>query len=272
VRIEVRHVTKFRFAEKCAQSTHLCRLTPRPGEGQRVVAWSVRTPGKPRDWTDGYGNLVRMFTLVEPHQEIEIVARGVYEWMRASPGPLVHTDPEPLPPIYWLRNHGLARHEETVARFVEDLKAQAAVEEARVEVLEALMLRIGAHLEYRPGATAVDAPASAALAAGAGVSQDYAHLFIASCRALGIPARYVSGYLRAQGELHGGKVGHAWAEAHVPALGWIAFDPSNRQRPTAEYLKLAVGLDYAEAAPVTGRRLGGGEATMDVETVVKAIG
>ena len=139
-------------------------------------------------------------------------------------------------------------------------------------LLHGLMRRLSERMEYRVGATTVDASAAEALARGAGVCQDFAHLFVACCRALGIPARYASGCLNQKGAMHVGRLGHAWAEAHVPDLGWIGFDPANCICATGEYLKLAIGLDYAEAAPVTGRRIGGGEAAMEVDVQVRQVG
>ncbi len=272
MRYEVRHLTRFRFQEPCAYSIHQCRLTPRPGESQRMIAWEVLTPGRSRDWRDGYGNVVRTFALVEPHQEIEIVARGVFEWIEGGPDYLLFADAEALPPGYWLRNAGLARHEATIAAFVADLGDRAADPAGRIALLHELMRRLAARMEYRIGATTVDVGAAEALARGAGVCQDFAHIYVACCRALGVPARYASGYLKQDGPPHAGRHGHAWAEAHVPHLGWLGFDPANGICATGEYLKLGVGLDYAEAAPVTGRRIGGGEAVMEVDVRVRHLG
>jgi transglutaminase-like putative cysteine protease len=268
VRIEVFHRTHFRFAGQSGLSTHQCRLTPLPGLGQRVVQWDIRTPGRARDWTDGYGNTVRAFAVTGAHEAVEIVAQGVFEWMEGGPAYLAHSDPEPLPPVYWLRNHGLARYDASIEAFVKDLRPRTSAPDGRLPLLHELMRRIAGRVKYTVGATDVEVGAAEALKRGAGVCQDHAHLFAACCRALGIPARYVSGYMRVHDELRG-PTSHAWAEAYVPALGFVGFDPANGICPTGEYLKLAVGLDYREAAPVTGRRLGGGDATMTVEVQVR---
>jgi transglutaminase-like putative cysteine protease len=272
MRLEVQHVTKFRFEEPCGHSIHQCRLTPRPGESQRLLSWEVRTPGRGRDWSDGYGNHVRTFSLIEPHREIEIVARGVFEWIDGSQDSLIFNEPEALPPGYWLRNHGLAKHEASIDAFVADLKDRAAREAERMPLLHGLMRRLAERMEYRVGATTVDVSAAEALERGAGVCQDFAHLFVACCRALGIPARYASGCLNQTRATHVGRLGHAWAEAYVPDRGWFGFDPANGICATGEYLKLGIGLDYAEAAPVTGRRIGGGAATMEVDVQVRQVG
>ena len=117
----------------------------------------------------------------------------------------------------------------------------------------------------------VDTTATEALQRGAGVAQDSAHVFIAACRRLGVPARYVSGYLRNDDpELHVGRTSHSWAEAWVPGLDWVGFDPANGISPRGDSLRVAVGLDYRDAAPVSGRRVGFGDAKMTVEAAIRA--
>jgi len=107
---------------------------------------------------------------------------------------------------------------------------------------------------------------------GAGVAQDDAHVFIACCRRLGVPARYVSGYLRNDDpELHVGRTSHSWAEAWVPGLEWVGFDPANNISPRGDSLRVAIGLDYRDAAPVSGRRVGFGDAKMSVDAEVMLV-
>jgi transglutaminase-like putative cysteine protease len=104
------------------------------------------------------------------------------------------------------------------------------------------------------------------------VAQDHTHVFIACCRRLGVPARYVSGYMSIDRLAGAPATAHGWAEAHVPHLGWVGFDAANSISPTGDYLKLAVGLDHGQAAPVIGRRTGGGDARMAVEVSFRRVG
>lgn len=266
MRISIRHVTRFNFEERVNYSIHDTRLQPVLGEGQRLVSWTLRGPGKRHDWIDGLGNAVATFSVAALHREIEFVAEGVCEtdgegsWI-AFPGS------DDLPPDYWLLNRGLARHDVAMDPLIAGLREAAGGRETRIAALHDLVGRIGERVTYRKGATTVDSTALEVLEIGAGVCQDFAHLFIACCRRLGVPARYVSGYLQPAEGLNVGSAGHGWAEAHVQGLGWVGFDAANSRSPTHEYLRLAVGLDYAGAAPVTGRRVGAGngsEMTVDV--------
>jgi transglutaminase-like putative cysteine protease len=101
-----------------------------------------------------------------------------------------------------------------------------------------------------------------------GVCQDYAHILIAACRRVGVPARYVSGYLKRSDGVDAQSAGHAWFEAFIPDLGWVGFDAANGIAPTDAYVRVAIGLDYLGAAPVRGTRFGGGSETLDVSVYV----
>jgi len=271
MRVEIRHVTRFRFEDAASYSIHHARLTPRLGEGQRLLSWSLRGPGGRADWIDGYGNGVSGFTLSAPHKELTIEVAGAYEWLAAATY-LRHEDPEPLPTGFWLRSQGLARHDAAIAAFVADLAPRGMQEMERIPLLHDLMSRIHAAIAHQPSDHYEPTPAPAALARGAGPFQDHAHVFIACCRTMGVPARYVSGYMSID-RLNGAPAtAHGWAEAFVPHLGWVGFDCAHSISPTGDYLKLAVGLDYAQAAPVTGRRSGGGEATMAVDVSFRRVG
>jgi transglutaminase-like putative cysteine protease len=121
---------------------------------------------------------------------------------------------------------------------------------------------------YETGHTDAATTAEDALAKGKGVCQDHAHLFIGAARLLGVPARYVSGYLM-MNDRTDQDAGHAWAEAHVDGLGWVGFDVSNGIGPDARYVRVASGRDYAEAAPVTGISWGESGSTLSVSLAVE---
>lgn len=271
MRLSVHHVTRFEFDQPSGHSIHDVRLTPKPANGQRIVAWRIEGPGKRSEWLDGHGNQVTTFSVAHQHDRIEITVSGVYEfggsdeWLRYAETPT-------LPPPFWLRNTGLARHDASFDPVIDGLAARASEAGRRVGALHELMERIRACMTYRKGVSTVETTAAEALARGAGVAQDDAHVFIACCRRLGVPARYVSGYLRNDDpELRVGRTSHSWAEAWVPGLDWVGFDPANGISPRGDSLKVAVGIDYRDAAPVSGRRVGFGDAAMTVEASIRAV-
>lgn len=271
MRVAVNHVTRFRFAEPASHSIHDARLVPRPAAGQRLVSWSVRGPGRRAEWRDGHGNSITTFSVAQRHSHVEIAVEGIYEWV-GDDSWLQYAEREPLPATFWLRNHGLARHDARFDPLIAGLAPRVADSRDHVPLLHELMRRVHERITYRVGVSDVKTDALHAFDRGEGVCQDLAQVFVACCRRLGVPARYVSGYMRTD---NGHKIGSpcpAWGEALVPGLGWVGFDPANNASPTHDYLKLAVGLDYTEAAPVTGRRIGpGGDAEMTVEAMVRQI-
>jgi transglutaminase-like putative cysteine protease len=275
MRYSVHHLTRFEFDQPSGHSIHDVRLTPIPASGQRVLAWRIEGPGKRSDWSDGHGNPVTTFSVAHSHESVEIEVHGLYEYSGADQW-LRYAETPSLPPPFWLRNTGMARHDESFDPLIEGLATQAAEPTQRVMALHELMTRVGDRLAYKTGVSTVDTTAAEALKRGAGVAQDAAHVFIASCRRLGVPARYVSGYLRNDdglnvGGLHVGRTSHSWAEAWVPGLDWVGFDPANGMSPRGDSLRVAVGLDYRDAAPVSGRRIGFGDAIMTVEASIRVV-
>ena len=153
---------------------------------------------------------------------------------------------------------------------IRDLAARARGGD-EIARLHDLMALVRDAVDYERGTTHGGTTAAEALALGRGVCQDHAHVFVSAARSLGIPARYVTGYMAtgAPGEA-AEAAHHAWAEAHVPSLGWIGFDVANRICPDELYVRLACGLDAEQAAPVRGSRRGGGEESLDVSVVAGA--
>jgi transglutaminase-like putative cysteine protease len=271
MRLSVHHVTRFTFDQPSGHSIHDVRLTPKPASGQRIVSWRIDGPGTRSEWLDGHGNQVTTFSVARQHDAVEIAVAGVYDFIGGDQW-LRYADTPTLPPPFWLRNGGLARHDASFDPVIEGLRERAADPTQRVAALHELMEQLRRRMSYKTGVSTVETTAAEALARGAGVAQDDAHVFIACCRRLGVPARYVSGYLRNDDpELHVGRTSHSWAEAWVPGLDWVGFDPANGISPRGDSLRVAVGLDYRDAAPVSGRRVGFGDAKMSVSASVRVV-
>jgi len=253
MRIRVRHTTSYSYTSHVEYEAQALRLAPRNHDGQRVLSWRVSDEsGRDLPATDdGYGNLVHLLSIVRSHRSAGVVAEGEVE--TADTHGIVREAAETLPVAYWRRtteatapNHALRQ-----------LAAEVEAVPDRIERLHRLMARVRERIDYVIGHTDATTTAAEALAHAKGVCQDHAHVFIACARLLGYPARYVSGYLWTSDQVLAGEAGHAWTEAHVPDLGWVGFDPANNTSPTEAYVRVAIGLDYGEAAPVRGVRRGG---------------
>lgn len=265
MRIAIEHVTRYRYAAEASYSVQSLRLTPARFEGHDVVDWSLAVePSACLVATrDGFGNPIHLATVAGPHREVVIRARGVVEVCDRSG--VVQGLSDSVPSRIFLRRTPLTmpdRHIDTIARETAGLSA--------VPRLHAIMGAIRDKVDYRIGTTSAATTASEALAAGEGVCQDHAHIFISACRAAGVPARYVTGYLLMQDagpETH--EAHHAWAEAWVDGLGWLGFDVANRICPTDHYVRMASALDAYYAAPVRGTRRGGEAERLEVAVLVQ---
>ncbi len=261
--LTVFHQTRYTYSTPARYSVQSLRLTPPSFDGQRVMSWSVSAPGieKALVCTDAFGNLVHQATVTRSHDEIVVEAAGFVETEERSG--LVHGLIEPAPLRIYLRQTPLTVPDAGIRALAAAVRGDGAI--AR---LHELMNRVRDAVDYEIGATQPHTGAVQALADGKGVCQDHAHIFISAARILGIPARYVTGYLLVQGDgLPSAQ--HAWAEAWVDDLGWLGFDVANRICPTAEYVRLAGGLDSCYAAPIRGSRKGGDGEKLDVRVEVQ---
>ena len=263
MRLVVTHRTEYRYDRPLSYALQRLRLTPRGGAVQSVESWSVEIEGgrKEVSFSDHLGNLTDLVSVAgEPHV-LGITASGVVVTKDAAGVSGPHRGFAPL----WLykRQTALTQPGEGIARLAADMP-----EMAELDRLHELMRIVAERVEYMPGATASDTDAEAALSKGQGVCQDHAHIFLAAARLLGFPARYVSGYLLMEGAAEQ-TASHAWAEAHVDALGWVAFDTANGISPDERYVRLAVGRDYREASPVSGIRHGSAKEELSVHIRVE---
>jgi transglutaminase-like putative cysteine protease len=261
--IRVRHVTRYVYAERARYAVQSLRLTPAPFKGQRIADWQVRVPGcaRPLEFRDGFGNLMQLVTITRPHTELAIEAAGTVETENRSG--IVDGLPKIVPTRVFLRETAQTRPDAAIRALARSVSGNDTIEQ-----LHAICNAVRDRVDYAPGTTHVHTGAAEALADGQGVCADHAHIFIAAARTLGIPARYVTGYLVLD-DATSANAHHAWAEAYVESLGWIGFDVANRICPTERYVRLACGLDAAYTAPVTGSRMGGGDEKLNVCVAVQ---
>lgn len=259
--IRVEHATSYEYSEPLLATTQYLRMTPLSGGTQAVESWALTCPGAAMtQWQDQYGNVCHTLTLPKPVEHLDIKVCGLVR-TRDTNG-VVGTASLELPSMLYLRETTYTVVTDSIREFAGRYSAEP--KEDLIKTLHEIMLAIAEEVAYSPGETHVHTTGAEALEQGSGVCQDQAHVFCAVCRTLGVPARYVSGYLSHGFGLEAHAASHAWAEAFVDSLGWVGFDPANRVSPNESYIRTAVGLDYAEASPVRGVRAGGGVETMTV--------
>ncbi|MGA0565468.1 transglutaminase family protein [Ancylobacter sp. VNQ12] len=268
MRIHVNHATTYTYDPPANGAIQTLRLTPRSHDGQYVVSWriDVSESCRLRAHEDAFGNLTHTFAVDGPISELRVLVEGEVETQETSG--VVRGAKERFPPSLFMRETDLTNADEALRAFAADTTAR---EGDRIAKLHALTDAIADVMTFDPDPTNSGTTAVEAFGLKRGVCQDYAHIFIASARHAGIPARYVSGYLVGDAGTSaqaGQQAGHGWAEAYIDGLGWIGFDATNRQCPTEAYVRLAIGLDYLGAAPVRGNRYGGGEENLSVALTV----
>lgn len=259
--LRIHHETAYHYESPLRLSTQYLRLTPRPTPGLQVRHWQLELPAPAVAVADAWGNPMQVLSLEGPRRNIRLVARGEVETVD---GPQALEPDGALPPPVFLRATPLTSADQAIAAF-----AAAHRQAVLAEPEAGLMQMVAALLErmpYTQGITDAATPAAQAFAAASGVCQDHAQVFIACVRLIGLPARYVSGYLAADAE-H--VASHAWAEVRVDG-GWLALDISNHCRADGRHVRLAYGADYLDACPVRGVRSGGGleqlQTSVRVET------
>jgi transglutaminase-like putative cysteine protease len=270
MRLRLLHETAYRYETPATRAIQTLRLTPRGHDGQFVVNWRIDIDEDCRldSATDPFGNKVHSFTVEGPLEGLTITAEGEVE-THDTHG-VVSGQVERFPPVVFLRDTALTTANAAIRAMADDTAAHAGPE--RLTLLHDLMDAIRKNMRFDTGGTDAYTSATDALALGHGVCQDFAHIFIAAARYLGIPSRYVGGYMFRVDEANEQDAGHAWAEALIDDLGWVGFDPTNGISPTDAHIRVATGLDYLGAAPVRGTRYGGTGESLAVKVRISPSG
>ncbi|MCA0320390.1 MAG: transglutaminase family protein [Proteobacteria bacterium] len=255
MRIRIAHETLYTYAVPANAVIQTLRLTPRNFSGQHVANWRLDVDQDCRldAHEDAFGNITHTFSASGPIQSMTIRVDGLIE--TSDTAGVVRGAIERFPPGLYLRETDLTKADAEIRAYAEARRAKAG--NGTLSILHALLDDLPAGMAYDKDPTHASTTATEAFALKSGVCQDFAHIFIAAARHLGIPARYVGGYfLHADGTIDQ-EAGHAWAEAYVEDLGWVGFDPANAICPAEQHIRIACGLDYLNAAPVRGSRHGG---------------
>ncbi|MCY1668075.1 transglutaminase family protein [Rhizobium sp. SL86] len=266
MRLKISHTTEYLYDEPVAYALQRLRLRPQSGTNQTVISWDLTVDGATIEagYADQFGNMVNLVSVEGGEHLIRIVASGEIETQDKAGVVGPHQGFVPL--WLYLRDTPLTK----AGKLVKDL-ARSVKGDSELAQMHALMEAIHEAVAYLPGTTDSETTAEQALEAKSGVCQDHAHIFVSAARFLGLPARYVSGYLLMEGLVEQVAT-HAWAEVHVPGLGWVGFDAANKICPDERYVRIATGLSYRDAAPVSGMRIGAAGENLKVSLTVAADG
>lgn len=264
MKMSIHHETTYRYTEPLNYSIQQLRLTPRLDFHQRTISWDIVAPGALHRFVDACGNITHILTINQHASEVRIVAEGIVESMPLDRGRL--RDHGILSPLVFTMPTRLTQETERIGELAHAHLKQGSGTSHFLDLAQAIR---GAVM-YQSGSTAVTSTAGEALEIGSGVCQDHVHLFIACCIAVGIPARYVSGYIDTDDGAHAAS--HAWVDVWTDERdfsGWVSIDVTNAIFASDGHCRLAVGRDYDAASPIRGVRRGGGVESLGVDVRVE---
>ena len=292
MRLRVLHQTEYHYQSSVVLAQHLAHLRPADGRGQHLRTHRLDiypAPALREENSDAFGNRRTFFAMQRPHDFLRVTADSELEtdtpqacpaqsppWEQVRDALRYHAQASYDPCVEFAFASPMVPRDDAFAAF-----AQHSFQPGRpwLDACQALMQRIHTELEYAPTSTEVHTPALQALAQGQGVCQDFAHIMLGCLRSLGLPGRYVSGYLLTapppgEPRLLGADASHAWVS--VPWQGhWYDFDPTNdlcgRDRPSAGHVHLSVGRDFGDVSPLRGVIQGGGAHTLSVAVTVAPV-
>ena len=285
VMLEVQHSTAYHYAEPVLQGRNDAWLLPRETPTQKVCDARVGIEPEPESVsrrTDYFGNQVISFEINDLHQDLLVIARSrveitprdlptpddtpVWETVRALSEPVLGA--EQADAAIYLFSSQLVRRNAAFLSYMERSFTPARPVFAAAADLSSRIFR---DFRYVPGATKVDTAPEEVFKHRRGVCQDFAHFLIGCLRTAGVPARYVSGYLRSRPGFVGAEASHAWVSFYCPGFGWIDLDPTNNVIPSRSHVVLSWGRDYQDVPPIRGVALGGGDHEVDVSVGVTEV-
>lgn len=283
MRLAIRYVSRFRYPESAWDSHNVLRACPTSDASQRLLDYrlDVEPTARVATHVDSWGTRVDEIQVRDQHRELEVVARATVE---TSPRPEPHGSAEAVGlgaeafrepsfrDAHWVFLQP-TRHAGMPAAVVEAAQEAIRGPGGALEVIEAIHARVHGSLAYQPGTTYIGQDVGAVLAGGMGVCQDFVHVGLATYRAAGVPARYVSGYFYAidgtEGEMPtSAEISvqtHAWLEVAIPGWGWWALDPTNHLVAGERHVKIGHGRDYDDVLPLRGVYYGTSEQQLHVE-------
>jgi transglutaminase-like putative cysteine protease len=261
--INILHETTYAYQNPARAVVQHLRMTPRAFDGQHIANWRIEpnVDGRFVREHDALGNIIHRFFTDVPVQELTLKVTG--EVITDIDHGIVRGTVEHAPLPYFLRETPLTQPDMAIRDYAASISAPDPADP--LARLHDLLTALHQTMVFDTEPTHAATTAAEAFALQKGVCQDLSHVFISVARLLNIPARYVSGYFRRNDGVTHQEAAHAWVEAYVRDLGWVGFDPTNGICMGNAHVRVAIGLDYLDSAPIRGSRLGGGLETMNVD-------
>ncbi|HEY5072141.1 MAG TPA: transglutaminase family protein [Caulobacteraceae bacterium] len=280
---DIRHRTGYKYEAPVRESVMEVWVQPRRSLSQRLTRFALELDPAAQlfSYADFFGNAVYHFDVPQPHTSLTIQSVASVETDPAAPVPEAlaadewdRLDAARIEGRYFdfLRPHGFAVPTRLLEKFMARHELAAPRNVDPLTALRTLSSRLYGAFEYEQGVTRADSPIDDVLSAGRGVCQDFAHVMIAICRAWGVPARYVSGYLftdDSAGDRSDPDATHAWVDVLLPSLGWVGLDPTNDTVAGERHIVVASGRDYGDVPPTRGVYKGKVESELNVTVSVR---
>jgi transglutaminase-like putative cysteine protease len=291
MRFKIRHITEYTYQEPVSTCLNRLCLTPRSMPGHECISSEIKVDPLPDVMnyrTDFYGNTLLFFSSYEEHDRLEIISTSEVNIEGRMTGKLATGSLILAREVKALLSQNLQENQDEM-EFV--LPSQYIPDSVEIKNFAMdcfpegstlwnscimLMQKIYTQIEFKPGFTTINTPVEAVIKGKKGVCQDFAHLMIACLRNMGIPARYVSGYIETlpppgKKKLIGSDASHAWVSVYFPNIGWVEFDPTNNLLPSDKHITVAFGRDYHDVAPIKGVVFGSGKQELAVKVDVERV-
>lgn len=266
MKLRIHHTTVFSYDEPISEGFTEVRLKPQDGQGQLCPSFALTSNPSASvfSYRDRHGNEVLHFDLLTPHDRLTVTARSVVhtadEFVRTETGLSLVDRFDFLQPTTYA----------PLGEAIRELAGPCVVQGDSAATVARVTAAVRGRLRYETGSTDVTTTAEDALARGAGVCQDFTHVALGACRSLGLPSRYVSGYIYAPGSASGA-ASHAWLDVFLDGHGWISVDPTHDTFQNGHHVRLAVGCDYADVPPTRGVFKGNAKESLGVTVKIEPL-
>lgn len=289
MRYKITHVTEYKYQDSIGLCHNRLCLTPRNSSQQTCQTSDIRVSPNPDEFsyrTDFFGNTVAFFSSYKEHDTLKVTAvsqvdlKGRTEADQAFASPVLWQDVakylvkegnDTVDVVQYTLPSQYIPHSPAIREFA---RSCFPVDGTLWAACQALMNKIHKSIEFKPGFTTINTPVEHVIRDKKGVCQDFAHLMISCLRNMGLPARYVSGYIETipapgKEKLTGTDASHAWVSVYFPSIGWVEFDPTNCLLPSYKHITVAYGRDYHDVAPLKGIVFGSGKQMLTVSVDVQ---